>query len=229
MVWQGFYTRVGQSVASFERGWKALLRFSMAGLLASALAGCSAISIPLGDVFGQQNHPGATVTAVPVTAVTKQTLAPLPRPSASIEADPITTGTISAPTTAIPYGPIKAITSPSTGSTLAHSGLAAVPADLTPGTLLTPEDMALVSGTLANAFLDQDHAATLPWLNEVNGHGGLIVPVGAPLRQPSGICRVVVISVQPRGQAVQWLQANACRQEGASWALSDQRAWRNPA
>ena len=198
------------------------------------LAGCSAISIPLGDVFGQksQANAGATVSSVPVTSVTSQPLPPLPRQTANVEADPITTGSIPAQGAAIPYSRPPASLAQSNAS-LTSSGLAAIPparpAPVPAPALLSAEDMALVAATLPNALLDQETAATLPWLNEGNGHGGLVVPVGSPVRQGNSICRALVISLQQRGQPSEWLQANACRSGDQAWQLGDQRAWRNPA
>lgn len=195
-------------------------------MLAALLGGCSAISIPLGDVFAQKAP--ATVSTVPVTAVTTQALAPLPRPAAAIDADPITTGSIAATgATAIPYNRTPASLTHSHPA-LASSGLSSIAPAKIHSPLIGHDDLPLVSASLATAHLDQDSAATLPWLNEANGHGGLIVPVASPVRQGSTICRAVVISIQPRGLPSEWIQANACRSEDGAWTLNDQRAWRNP-
>lgn len=214
-----------------------------ATLVAQGLAGCSAISIPLGDLTGRgQHNETTTVSAVPVNPVSSQPLPPLPRPTAPADVDPITTGSIpkaSAPPTnspvaqaspdiAIPYNHTsQTLAQPS--SSLASSGLASIPPAKAPSDLLPREDAPFVHAVLPNAFLDQESAATLPWLNQANGHGGLVVPVGSPVRQNASICRAVVISVQPKGQASDWLQANACKTSGGDWVLNDQRPWRNPA
>lgn len=218
-----------------------LSRLAACAVMAHGLAACSAISIPLGDVFGRtsQARSADTVASVPVTAVTSQPLAPLPRPGNGADADPITTGSIARPASsanpqtsaapsAIPYQQNVSGLGGTSGS-LASSGLAAIPPDKAAPSLISTDDLPVVTATLAGAFLDQESAATLPWLNNSNGHGGLIVPVGAPARQAGQICRAVVISVQSKGQASDWIQANACRDNDAPWQLQAQRNWRNPA
>ena len=200
-----------------------------AGIL--LLAGCSAISIPLGDVFGQQTQRATppTVSSVPVSAVTTTSLAPLPPIQRPVIADPITTGSITPDP--LPYRNTLGAGGP-TGTprgVLAASGLASIPSNANTALLLPAEDEDLLRGALASAFLDQERAATVPWLNDKNGDGGLIVPVGSPQLQAGGICRAVIISVQRRTGPSEWLQANACREADGSWALLDQRPWRNPA
>ena len=191
------------------------------------LSGCSAISIPLGDVFAQKPAAPstATVSSVPVTSVTRQALAPLPGRTIASEADPVTTGSIAAP--AIPYNSTRPSFSQNHPA-LANSGLASIPPAKLPSPVISADDLPLISAGLATAHLDQDNAATLPWLNEANGHGGLIVPVASPVRLGDTTCRAVVVSIQPRGQPSEWIQGNACRSGAGEWTLNDLRAWRNP-
>lgn len=210
-----------------SRRWLGYHALLISAVVVPLLGGCSAISIPLGDVFAQKPSglPTATVSSVPVTTVTRQALAPLPSQTSASEADPVTTGSIATP--AIPYSPTRSSLTQSHPA-LANSGLASIPPAKLPSPVISADDLPLIGAGLATAHLDQDSAATLPWLNEANGHGGLIVPVASPVRQGDTICRAVVISIQPRGQPSEWIQANACRIGAGEWTLNDQRAWRNP-
>jgi len=94
-------------------------------------------------------------------------------------------------------------------------------------TLLGEDERETVRATLANALLDQERAASVPWLHQRSGAGGMISPVGPLTRQGEARCRAVLISVQ-RGGETRTLEANACRTQTSDWSLADLRPFRPP-
>lgn len=177
-------------------GSSAAVALRVAGVLlalAPALAACSAISIPLGNLAGQRRAGEETtgsITPVPAQRVASQPLAPL----------------APAPPPAAPATPSAARPEP-------------IP--------LSQAELDSVTATLALALLDEERGASVPWLDQRSGHGGIITPVGSPARQANTVCRAVLVSVQ-RGRETSMVQGNACR--GAdNWSLSDVRPFRNPA
>jgi hypothetical protein len=170
-----------------------------------ALAGCSAISIPLGNLTGGERRPAPETTAsiapVPTQRVTAEPLAPLAAPATpQAQPHPVVTST--------------------------RAPAEARPAERPPSPLSEAE-LDSVTATLALALLDQERGATVPWLDQRSGSGGTITPVGSPARQADTVCRAVLVSVQ-RGRDTSLVQGNACR-GGESWSLSDVRPFRNPA
>jgi surface antigen len=77
-------------------------------------------------------------------------------------------------------------------------------------------------------MLEAERAPTVPWLHEPSRTGGVISPVGAPIRQGEATCRAVVVSIEHDGQR-RFVQGNACRAHGYDWSLLDLRPWSNPA
>lgn len=165
---------------------------------------------------------------VPVTAVAASSLPPVPvntsaptppaiavaRTPAPAEPAPLHTGSIAAPSKA---------SAPASTSTQ-QTALVAVPVNFR---ALSDEDRDSVTSTLAQAMLDQERGATVPWLSDKSGHGGLIVPVASPIRQGDSLCRAVIVSIT-RDKATDWMQGDACKPIDADWRLLNLRAWRNP-
>lgn len=87
---------------------------------------------------------------------------------------------------------------------------------------LSEEEQATIGAAIQSAALDQPRAATMPWLDQRSGVGGLVTPVGSPVRQGEAVCRAILISVQ-RGSDVGQMQGNACRAPGHAWYVLDLR------
>ncbi len=204
---------------SHARGRRTGSHLALAAM-ALLLAGCSSISIPLSGLYGgTKATDGQTIKAAPVTGVSSQALPPLaPPPPAAPPAAPTAPAASSSP----PPPPAKAPLYTGSVPDANVQTAAFMP--------LTEDDKTIVAATLSQAMLDQEKGATVPWLNEKSGIGGLIVPVASPLKQEDAVCRAVIVS-QTRNSDTQWMQAEACKplMEGSTWRLLNVRAWRNPA
>jgi hypothetical protein len=135
----------------------------------------------------------------------------------------LTTGSVRAPverveTTAL--APLPAAPSPPTTVAVAP------PAPPAPA-LLDERHAGAIRAALPSGMLEAERAATVPWLHETSRTGGVIAPVGAPIRQGEATCRAVVVSIEHEGQR-RFVQGNACRAPGFDWSLVDLRPWTNP-
>ena len=176
----------------------AVRRLAAALILAPALAGCGSIQIPLGNMMGGSSE------RRPASESTGS-IAPMPAPRVASQ----------------PLAPL----SPTPAA--APMALAATPAERREPSPLSEAELQSVTATLAHALLDQERGASVPWLDQRSGHGGMVTPVGSPARQAQAVCRAVLVSVQ-RGSETSLVQGNACRTLD-SWSLSDVRPFRHPA
>ena len=166
-------------------------------ILAPALAGCGSIQVPLGNMLGGNERRPASDATGSIT--------PIPAPR--VASQPLA-----------PLAPAPAAM---------PTALVEAPAERREPSPLSEAELQSVTATLAHALLDQERGASVPWLDQRSGHGGMVTPVGSPARQAQAICRAVLVSVQ-RGSETSVVQGNACRSLD-SWSLSDVRPFRNPA
>lgn len=138
----------------------------------------------------------------------------------------VPTGSIRVPTTPVTSQPLPPLALAQTTPAAEPPTQAGLPPSL--ASAFSENDRETVHAALKTALLDQERAATVPWLNDISGHGGLISPVGPIVMQGDRVCRAVLVSIQRNSEA-QWLQGMACRQPGGDWALGDMKPWNNPA
>lgn len=176
-----------------------LRRIAILAIVAGILGGCATISIPL-DGFT------ATGRAPSDAEMTTGSLrAPVDRVVSST-LPPL-------PVAAAPAAPAQATT------------LALAPPS---SPMLEERHAVAIRAALPAGMLEAERAPTVPWLHEPSRTGGVISPVGAPIRQGEATCRAVVVSIEHDGTR-RFVQGNACRAPGYDWSLLDLRPWTNPA
>lgn len=190
---------------------KPLAQLCCVGALGLVLSGCASISVPFGNLLGDDEDPMITGSIAPLsdsatgaqTSLQTSLQAPLPEQLSAVA--PVD-GQSVAPATTRPEDDL----------------IASMPSGTAAGVSLTQSDLNAMGRALTYVLESEDEAGTFSWSHETTGRSGLMTPFRQLSRSDQGACRVVSIEITD-GDADKILLGDACQRDG-QWVFVSPQA-----